>query len=186
MKSCIVVFLVFFAIQLHATTVEQGRSKQPELIPWWSVNAGGNVYAGSGSYRLSSSVGQAVAGKAEGAHYVMYAGFWNPAILTVGLEEGIVRVTPKVHSITQNYPNPFYRSTQIRYAIPRSERVKVEVFNVTGQSVRVLVDQEETLGYKVVSWDGRDEDGLNLGCGVYFYRMTTPEFQATKKMLLLR
>lgn len=186
MKVGIVLFAVLLAIQAHASTVEQGRSKQPELIPWWSVNAGGNVYSGSGNYRLSSSVGQAAAGKAEGANYVMHAGFWNPAILAVGIQEGIVRVIPEVHSITQNYPNPFHGHTQIRYAIPRPEKVRVEVFNITGQSVRVLVDREETPGYRVVSWDGRDEDGLNLGCGVYFYRMTTSEFQATRKMLLLR
>lgn len=186
MKVLTVIFVMLCVVQAHSFTIEGERSKQPELIPWWSVNAGGNVHAGSGSYRLSSSVGQAIAGKAEGANYIMHAGFWNPAIIVVGVEEGDVAVIPKVHSISQNYPNPFHRTTQIRYAIPKSERVRVEIFNITGQSVRVLVDREEVPGYKLVGWDGRDEDGLGLSCGVYFYRITTPEFRATKKMLLLR
>lgn len=186
MKYCIFILVVMFSLQASAKPVEFGSSKSPGQIPWWSVNTGGNIHSGSGSYRLSSSVGQSIAGRAEGANYIIQVGFWNPGIIWVGVDEKPIEQIPRVHSISQNYPNPFHRATTIRYGIPKSEPVRVEVFNIAGQSVRVLVNGVESPGYKLVNWDGRDENGMDLGCGVYFYRITTPEFRATRKMLLLR
>lgn len=186
MKSSFFVLVVVLSLAAFGSSIEQKSSTSPELIPWWSVNIGGNIYSGSGSYRLSSSVGQSVAGKAAGGNYIVHAGFWNPAITLVGIHEKVIDQIPKVHSISQNYPNPFHRATTICYGIPKAEPVRIEVFNIAGQSVRVLVDQEESPGYRVIGWDGRDESGVELGCGVYFYRITTPQFQATRKMLLLR
>jgi len=186
MRLCVIVIVGMLSLQVFGSQGELRDSKSPELIPWWNVNAGGNICSGSGNYRLCSSVGQSIAGRAEGTNYTVQVGFWNPGIIFVGIHERSMEQIPRVHSISQNYPNPFYRSTILCYAIPKSEPVKIEVFNITGQSVRVLVDQHETPGYKSVRWDGRDESGGNLGCGTYFYRITTPEFEATKKMLLLR
>jgi hypothetical protein len=186
MKAGIFVLVVVVSLVAFGFSADQKSDKSPELIPWWSVNIGGNIHSGSGNYRLSSSVGQSIAGEAAGGNYIMHAGFWNPAITLVGIQEKVIDQIPRVHSISQNYPNPFHRATTICYGIPKTERVKVEVFNVAGQSVRVLVDREESPGCRVIGWDGRDESGVELGCGVYFYRITTPEFQATKKMLRLR
>lgn len=186
MKFGIFLLVFAFCLQAFSGPVELRRSKSPDMIPWWSVNGGGNVYSGSGSYRLSSSVGQSIAGRAEGASHIIQAGFWNPGIIFVGIEERIIQQIPRVHSISQNYPNPFHRSTTIRYAIPMPEPVRIEVFNITGQSVKVLVNRDESPGYKLTNWDGRDESGMELGCGVYFYRIMTPQFETTKKMLLLR
>ena len=186
MRLFVIVLLGVLSLQVFGSQGELKAHKSPELIPWWSVNSGGNVYSGSGSYRLSSSVGQSVAGRAEGINHTVWVGFWNQGIIFVGVDEQPMTQAPRVHSISQNYPNPFNRTTTLCYAIPKSEPVKIEIFNATGQSVRVLVDRQETPGYRSVSWDGRDESGTNLGCGVYFYRITSPEFQATRKMLLLR
>ena len=88
--------------------------------------------------------------------------------------------------LLQNYPNPFHGTTTIRYGLPKSEPIRVEVFNIAGQSVRVLANVVQSPGYKLLKWNGEDETGMRLGCGVYFYRITTPEYEATKKMLLLR
>jgi hypothetical protein len=182
------VLILLCTAWLTAASAETGweRTQVPDSIPWWSVNAGGSLHDGSGSYRLSSSVGQSVAGVAAGANYRVHVGFWNPALMVVGLREGGIVLIPKVHSIAQNYPNPFYGSTTIRYALPKSEPVRIEVFNITGQTVQVLVNDVEPAGYKLLTWDGKDEEGMELGCGVYFYRITTPAYEATRKMLLLR
>ena len=186
MKLCVFVLMATFSLQACGSPAAVEGGKLPSIIPWWSVNTGGNIHSGTGSYRLSSSVGQSVAGRAAGANYIIQTGFWNRGIIFVGLEERLIEQVPRVHSICQNYPNPFHRATSIRYALPQSEPVRIEIFNIAGQSVRLLVDEVETPGYRLISWDGRDESGLNLRCGVYFYRMSTPEFQATRKMLLLR
>jgi len=140
MRSFVAVCVLMLAFQVAGGSGESGGEKTPAEIPWWSVNGGGNVYSGSGSYRLSSSVGQSIAGKASGASHVMYAGFWNPGVIPVGVQEELIEALPKVHALLQNYPNPFDRCTAIRYAIPKSEAVKIEVYNIAGQCVRVLVD----------------------------------------------
>lgn len=186
MRLFIVVFVGVFALQTSGNQGNLRNRESPELIPWWSVNIGGTIQSGNGSYRLSSSVGQSVAGRTEDINYVVQAGFWNAGIILIGIDESLMQQVPRVHSISQNYPNPFHRYTTIRYAIPESEPVRIEVFNIAGQSVKVLVDEVQTPGYKVTTWNGREEGGANLVSGVYFYRIITPDFHTTRKMLLLR
>jgi hypothetical protein len=93
---------------------------------------------------------------------------------------------PVAYSLSQNYPNPFNPETNIVFNIPKSAQVKLEIFNILGQKVRTLVDQYLKAGQKEVDWDGRDDLGKEISSGMYFYRITTPEFSQTKKMVLLR
>jgi hypothetical protein len=93
---------------------------------------------------------------------------------------------PVAYSLSQNYPNPFNPETNIVFNIPKSAQVKLEIFNILGQKVRTLVDQYLKAGQNVVDWDGRDDLGKEVSSGMYFYRITTPEFSQTKKMVLLR
>jgi len=65
-------------------------------------------------------------------------------------------VKPTTLHLSQNYPNPFNTETVITFALPRSGNVKIEIFNVLGQKVRDLVDEEVSAGYKRVVWDGKD------------------------------
>jgi len=93
---------------------------------------------------------------------------------------------PKVYYLSQNYPNPFNANTQITFALPKSGRTKLEVFNVLGQKISTLVDEFLTAGTKTVNWDGRDEKGIPVPSGVYFYQLQAAEFRETKKMLVLK
>lgn len=93
---------------------------------------------------------------------------------------------PTSYALNQNYPNPFNAGTVISFALPTAGRVKVSVFNVLGQTVRVLADQDMEAGVQRVSWDGRDENGSAAASGVYFYRIAANEFTDTKKMTLLK
>jgi hypothetical protein len=186
MKFFILVFACAICLGVSDGEIGGGRAQPPGSIPWWSINGGGGLREVSASHRLSSSVGQSIAGVATGADYTMHVGFWNRVVTRVGVEEIRIEHIPIAHSISQNYPNPFHATTTIRYGMPKSEPVRVEVFNIAGQSVRVLVNEAQSPGYKLLRWDGRDETGMKLGCGVYFYRITTPEYEATRKMLLLR
>ena len=93
---------------------------------------------------------------------------------------------PIVYALNQNYPNPFNPTTEIMYAIPEAGHVKVAVFNILGQNVRDLVNEEKAVGSYSVIWDGKDTNGEAVASGVYFYRIRANEFSETRKMLLLK
>jgi flagellar hook assembly protein FlgD len=93
---------------------------------------------------------------------------------------------PSTFDLGQNYPNPFNPSTEIKFSVPKSERVKIAVYNSIGKLVKVLVDENLAPGSYKVTWNGEDNRGQKVSSGVYLYRMETPSFQATKKMVLLK
>jgi hypothetical protein len=92
----------------------------------------------------------------------------------------------------QNYPNPFNPVTRIDYWVPETKGegarapVNLSVYDVRGARVRTLVDGPHAAGRYRVEWDGRDERGVRVGSGVYFYRMSTPRFSDSRKMVLLK
>ena len=95
-------------------------------------------------------------------------------------------MVPTVYGMSQNSPNPFNPVTEIKYAIPEAGYVKLSVFNILGQNVRNLVDEEKSVGDYSVIWDGKDAFGESVASGVYFYRIKANKFSETKKMLLLK
>jgi hypothetical protein len=88
---------------------------------------------------------------------------------------------PERFTLSQNYPNPFNPSTNISYALPQSQNVRLSVFNVLGQEVAVLVNGVQDAGVHNVTFDGK-----GLTSGVYFYRLQSNENVATLKMMLLK
>jgi flagellar hook assembly protein FlgD len=93
---------------------------------------------------------------------------------------------PDAFSLSQNYPNPFNPETVIKYALPEDCHVELSIYNILGQKVKTLVDQYQNAGYKIVHWNGRDDQGNKLASGVYFYKIKTPKYSETKKMVSLQ
>jgi hypothetical protein len=100
---------------------------------------------------------------------------------------------PVEFALGQNYPNPFNPQTTIVYAVPvydnglsDSRGVLLEVYNVAGQKIRTLVDEEQRPGEYSITWDGRDDSGMPVGSGVFIYRMRANPFIATRKMIFLK
>ncbi|MFH1685991.1 MAG: T9SS type A sorting domain-containing protein [bacterium] len=93
---------------------------------------------------------------------------------------------PDRFELGQNYPNPFNPETWIEFALPRQAMVHLEIYNILGRRVRVLVDGSVGVGRKIVLWDGTDDGGKAVSSGVYFYRLQADDFLATRKMLLMR
>jgi hypothetical protein len=101
---------------------------------------------------------------------------------TDGIQAGeSVKPVPKEFALDQNYPNPFNPTTTISYAMPKDGRVTMEVFNVIGQRVALLVDEYKEAGYHTVPFDAHA-----LASGIYFYRFVTPEVHLLKKMMVLK
>jgi len=113
--------------------------------------------------------------------------------LVVGKEHFIaenVATTQNIPSdfvLSQNFPNPFNPVTTIRYGLPKDARVTVKVYNILGEEVVTLVDDErKTAGFHVAIWDGRNQEGRSVASGVYVYRLSAGSFSNTKKMALVR
>lgn len=97
---------------------------------------------------------------------------------------------PRSYTLSQNYPNPFNPSTVIKFALPYSSSVKLTVYNIAGQEVKVLVNGVKSAGTHDVSFNLRE--GSNLSSGVYFYSLEakavdgSSSFRETKKMILMK
>ncbi len=87
--------------------------------------------------------------------------------------------------LAPNYPNPFNPETTIRYQVARGVKVNVTIYNVLGQKVRTLVDGFKPAGSHRIVWNGKDDRGMSLPTGMYFYKMRAGEFVKVRKMLLL-
>lgn len=85
-----------------------------------------------------------------------------------------------------NYPNPFNPVTSIKYDLAENSRVRMDIYNVKGQLVKTLLNQEMLAGTHSVIWDGNDDKGRAVSSGVYFYRMSLPNKVLTNKMLLMK
>jgi hypothetical protein len=88
---------------------------------------------------------------------------------------------PEAFNLSQNYPNPFNPTTTINYRLQFSGRVTLKVYDLLGNMVATLVNEEKPAGtYSVIFDAGR------LSSGIYFFRLQTGNFSATKKMILLK
>jgi len=94
---------------------------------------------------------------------------------------------PEQFAISQNFPNPFNPATRIQYQLPTAVPVRLSIFNLLGQEIRVLVHQQQVpAGYYSVEWDGCDQNGVPVAAGIYLYRITAGKFQKTNRMVLLK
>ncbi len=101
-------------------------------------------------------------------------------------EIGERETVPEKFVLMQNYPNPFNPITNIEFSIPKPTQVKVEIYNILGEKIVTLVDEKLSAGYKIVEWDGKDDQGNEVSTGIYFYRLKAGEFTQTRKMVLLK
>ncbi len=117
------------------------------------------------------------------------------SVIKVNLNEGQIaaqgetikiRSIPSAYILYQNFPNPFNPQTTIRYEIPRSGNVRLQVYDILGQPVRTLVEVRQKAGDYTVVWDGKNNDGERSASGVYFYQIISENFSDVKKMLFIK
>jgi len=98
-------------------------------------------------------------------------------------EDDLIPVSATI--LSGNYPNPFNPETTISYSVKDRSPVRIEIYNLKGQKIRTLVNQDQTPGHYRIVWNGKDESGSSVGSGVYFYRMQAGSYSSTRKMLLM-
>lgn len=106
--------------------------------------------------------------------------------LVTDVETTLNNTIPDEFTLDQNFPNPFNPETIIQYQLPKSSQVRLVIYNLAGQQVATLINEQQLPGFYSVQWNGKDDSGRNVSSGVYLYRLETKEFFGFKKMFLLR
>jgi hypothetical protein len=95
-------------------------------------------------------------------------------------------VLPSVYKLADNYPNPFNPQTTIKFSLPEGQDVRLEIFDIKGHRVNVLVNEAMPAGNHSVVWTGRDRNGRMVASGTYFYRIQAGPLNETRRMLLVK
>jgi len=97
------------------------------------------------------------------------------------MENGL-NAKPKTYALRQNHPNPFNPSTTLTFELPAAGQVSLTIYNLAGQEIATIVNEHLDAGQYSFTWQAP----LSLPSGMYFYRIQTADFTATRKMLLMR
>ena len=114
-----------------------------------------------------------------------------PVTLTVEEVENSSDQIPLANYLYQSYPNPFYPNRQkagvsIKFALKKSSKVALDIFNIKGQKVKTLIDDNLKSGIHKIVWNGKDNFGKRVSSGVYFYRIKTSDYRKIQKMVLIK
>ena len=93
---------------------------------------------------------------------------------------------PAEFALAQNFPNPFNPETTIKYSLADDAQVQLRIYNLVGQVVRTLVQERQAAGRYAIRWDGRDDRGLTVSSGIYFYQIAAGKFKDVRKLMLLK
>ena len=160
----------------------------------------GNYFAAAAvdlNYRSIVEVGDILELTVIDTHGNTVSETFNFTVNPVNLENAVLSVAlegigiPKQSLLLQNYPNPFNPETWIPYRLSESGPVSLSIYDATGTLVRTLSLGYQSAGFYqnrefAAYWDGRNILGEPVASGVYFYQLTTPSFQQTRRMLILK
>lgn len=169
-----------------------GKS-QLTSVPWSSFSQALTLSGGPGT-QVASLLGASAIGGTSGGALGLTGGF----LAGISRQSAVTGMEgrsslPLTYELYQNYPNPFNPVTTISYDLPAFSRVTIHVFNIVGQHIATLVDQEQPAGRYRLVWNGRTDRGIPAASGVYFYRIAASErlgkerqFTSTRKLLFLK
>ena len=161
--------------EIQSTMYTELNGNESGLVGYWSFNEGTGTTTADQTTNGNT-------GTISGAAWVL------SGITSTEDEEELI---PKMFLLTQNFPNPFNPSTTIQYAIPNRSCVTLKVYDVIGNEVVTLVNEEKPAGTFEVEFSAKggsafDGDESQLSSGMYLYRLQAGDFIETKKMILLK
>ena len=124
------------------------------------------------------AIGELTIESSSGTEYVSLTGIGN-GIIGIDKEDGIT--LPEDFVLYPAYPNPFNPETKIDFALPEAGLTRLIIYDLLGREVDILIDVQLSAGYHSLTWNA-----ANVASGIYFYRLTSGSFVATKKLLLLK
>ena len=145
------------------------------LPVWLSFNPSTRTFSGTPTEVVNLNVGVIVK---DSANVSVSCTFGVTAVTGIKQEGGLL---PKSPDLYQNYPNPFNPSTKIEFVVSEAGRYKLNIYNITGELVRVVSDKVYAAGYHEETFNAEE-----LPSGMYIYRLTGDNVNIVRKMILLR
>ncbi len=106
--------------------------------------------------------------------------------LILDVEDDEITTIPETFTLLENTPNPFNASTELKFGLPEDAPVSLEVYDVLGNRISTLISNNEmTAGYHSVIWDGRTDDNSPVASGIYLYKITAGDYEASRTMILV-
>jgi len=125
-------------------------------------------------------------GTDDGGTYIQIMEYSESSV-KLSVERELTIITPEDYKLSQNYPNPFNPTTTIQYTLPMRDQITVTVYNMLGQEVvRLMNNESKPAGTYQLSWNGMDKNGVQVSSGMYFYTMSSPHMQKTMRMTFLK
>ncbi|HPG40862.1 MAG TPA: FlgD immunoglobulin-like domain containing protein [bacterium] len=106
------------------------------------------------------------------------------SVSATGIEDG--KALPTEFKVAQNYPNPFNPETTIKYQVPKSVHVSMNIYNINGQKIRTLVNEEKQAGYYSVIWNGKNDSGVAVASGIYIMQIQAGDYMKVIRMSFLK
>ncbi len=191
--------LTYDASLLTVLAIEQGAANslvaenlgKPGRIKLALINADGIVNAKNEIAKIKIRIEKDLASASPLSldHAKLYDASAKPIkVRAIATNVAAEKTLPKEYALFQNHPNPFNPETQIRFQLPGESHVRLTLYNISGQLVRTLLNKQMSAGEWTETWDGRNEQGLQVPSGVYFYRLEAEHgaWTSTKKMILMR
>jgi len=95
-------------------------------------------------------------------------------------------IVPVNETAISNYPNPFNPDTMIKLQMPAAGKASIKIYNLKGQMIKTILDDQVESGITTYNWNGTDENGMPVGSGIYFYKLQTDNQTISKKMVLMK
>ncbi|TVQ69120.1 MAG: T9SS C-terminal target domain-containing protein [Balneolaceae bacterium] len=179
MKNFICIVSVFVAYMLIMPIAVHAQYSIPVSIFSGSYGSMENT-----EYRMHGTLGQPIVSEMWDSGNTVKSGFWHIAASTgmpTSSEYAGPADIPSVFALNQNYPNPFNPSTIIPYELPGEIAVRIDIYDILGRRVMVLVDELKPAGAHQARWDASGVAG-----GVYIYQLRAGDFVQSRKLTIVK
>lgn len=119
--------------------------------------------------------------------YLVDANF--PIWFVIGTRTDVEEKTeniPSEFALSQNYPNPFNPSTTIKYSLPKEEKVRIVIYDMLGNKISELINENKNAGSYQIVWNGNDDKGKKVSSGVYILTINSGSYFQSRKMVLMK
>ncbi|MCK4653211.1 MAG: T9SS type A sorting domain-containing protein, partial [Candidatus Cloacimonetes bacterium] len=167
-------YLVFF---IDGEEMDKWAGETPWGQVIFEVSAGDHTF----EWMYHKDVGEVGGQDCVWVDYILFPPF-EPEVSTDDMS-----VIPSIIKLCGNYPNPFNPETNISFSLKADSKVVLEIFNIKGQKIRTLVNNNMNAGFYNVVWNGKDNNNRNVASGIYFYKMKAGgRYTSTRKMILMK